>query len=469
MMLNQNEEVLLNHSVVLCYRGHTLGPSPISTCAAGRSWPAVGGTNYSSSRLFYSSCSRHYASVTWEFEKNLPQHNLDLPFPEGKTGRYVKFSNQANRLGWNNCFNEILMNTHLAYMSKRAYVFSSYMWALQHYPWPESERLSEQPVTPLNALLSGPSVGGSWDEGDDAPRSVSQEWWEVVCPESERRIVVSDEMKPYIGAAEGDKIFEFWQKFLLDAPERCIEIVPVAFDIDNFPQVFDLWLWGSTRIISLWDSFSKSPASRLLESSPIVESAVVRNKHLFLPRGPKGGPHDPFQRMLAMHIRRGDYKKSCENLASFGSTFYSWDLLPILPDVFTPLPEGHPDRIARAMEHCSPGTDAILKKVRDARADYLHASQGHSQTLDVLYILTNEHDEWFDELEEVLGKDGWATIVTSHDLKLDSEQTEVSGAVDMDIARRAAVFIGNGWSSFTSNIVHRRLVDGKLPISIRFY
>ncbi|KAF8206449.1 hypothetical protein K438DRAFT_475663 [Mycena galopus ATCC 62051] len=43
----------------------------------------------------------------WAWERNLPQHNLDLPFPEGKTGRYVKFSNQAHRLGWNNIFNEL--------------------------------------------------------------------------------------------------------------------------------------------------------------------------------------------------------------------------------------------------------------------------------------------------------------------------------------------------------------------------
>ncbi|KAJ7158781.1 hypothetical protein C8R46DRAFT_1110272 [Mycena filopes] len=403
----------------------------------------------------------------WKFEQNLPQHNLDLPFPEGKTGRYVKFSNQAARLGWNNCLNEILMNTHLAYMSKRAYVFPPYRWALQHYPWPENERLAEQPVTPLNALISGPSVGGPWEEGDDAPRSVSDVWWEVVCPDSERRKINTDDMKPYIGPAEGLAIFQFWQKVLLDAPERCIEIVPTDYNKDNFPQVFDLWLWGSSRIISLWDSFSKSPTSRLLETSPIVESAVARNKNLFLPRGPKSGPHNPFARMLAMHIRRGDYKQSCQALASYGSTFYSWDLLPSLPDVFTPLPEDHPDRIERAMEHCSPGTDAILKKVRDAREDYLRASQ--SQTLDVLYLLTNEHDEWLDELEEALRKDGWSTIVSSHDLQLDAEQTEVSGAVDMDIARRAAVFVGNGWSSFTSNIVHRRLVDGKLPVSIRFY
>lgn len=40
-------------------------------------------------------------------ERSLPQHNLDLPFPEGKHGRYVKFSNQANWIGWNNIFGEM--------------------------------------------------------------------------------------------------------------------------------------------------------------------------------------------------------------------------------------------------------------------------------------------------------------------------------------------------------------------------
>jgi hypothetical protein len=28
---------------------------------------------------------------------------------------------------------------------------------------------------------------------------------------------------------------------LSDAPERCIEIVPTLYEVDNFPQVFDLW------------------------------------------------------------------------------------------------------------------------------------------------------------------------------------------------------------------------------------
>lgn len=42
-----------------------------------------------------------------QWERDLPQHNLDLPLPEGRNGRYVKFSNQVKRLGWNNVFNEM--------------------------------------------------------------------------------------------------------------------------------------------------------------------------------------------------------------------------------------------------------------------------------------------------------------------------------------------------------------------------
>lgn len=48
---------------------------------------------------------KYLALRNWE--ATLPQHNLSLPFPEGKSGRYVKFSNQIRMLGWNNCFNEL--------------------------------------------------------------------------------------------------------------------------------------------------------------------------------------------------------------------------------------------------------------------------------------------------------------------------------------------------------------------------
>ncbi|KAG5735191.1 Myosin-1, partial [Termitomyces sp. T112] len=408
-----------------------------------------------------------------KWEDNLPQHDLDLPFPEGKTGRYVKFSNQIAMLGWNNVLNEVLMNAHLAYASKRAYVFQDYIWKPEYYPWPESQRLQNPPHTPLGALIGGTVVGQPFDDSDNAPRSVSSNYFEKVCPSHERRIIYTGDIKPSLAWKQGTEIFDHWAKLLLDAPELCIEVQ--ASGEDNFPQTFDLWLWGSDRVLSLWDSFSTSPTSRLLTTSPIVGAAVKRNEYLFVPRGPRPAypvSADPYARMLSMHIRRGDFKGACTHLAYWNSTFYSWNQLPKLPDRFIMdpnIPWNSTEYFAAHAERCLPDSDTIIKKARNSRDDYVKASPGRRRTLDIMYLLTNEKGEWMEKLKAALHKDGWNTIVTSNDLELDSEGVDTNMAIDMEIARKAAVFVGNGWSSFTSNINHRRLVDGKEFISIRFW
>ncbi|KAJ8092474.1 hypothetical protein PM082_023727 [Marasmius tenuissimus] len=413
-----------------------------------------------------------------EYEKTLPQHNLNLPLPEGKGGRYVKFSNQIRMLGWNNCFNEVLMNAHLAYMSGRAYVFQDYVWKWDYYPWPPEQFLENPPRTPLNAIISGPTAGGLWEEGDGAPRSITEDWFEVVCPQSERRVINTRDVKPAVYWEPGNVIFEHWRKLLTEAPERCIEIWPASREEDGYGQTFDLWLWGTDRILPLWEQFVNSPTSRLLGTSPLVNSAIDRNEYLFFPHGPRNtkASHNPWDRMMAMHVRRGDYSDACKGLATWNSTFYSWNLLPFLPDLFVPPPGGEwgkntPENEAAYLVHCLPTFDFIVQKVRDSRRDYIAegAKKGENRELDIMYLLTNDQGEFLDKLKRALMADGWHTIRTSKDLVLDQDQTDVSMAVDMDIARRAAVFIGNGWSSFTSNINHRRLKDGKEPISIRFF
>jgi hypothetical protein len=79
------------------------------------------------------------------------------------------------------------------------------------------------------------------------------------------------------------------------------------------------------------------------------------------------------------------------------------------------------------------------------RRDYLvHATQRNA-TLDVVYILSNEKGAWIDGLKKMLQKDGW-TVAASQDLVLNAEQKDVGMAVDMEIARRATGFVGNGVS-----------------------
>jgi hypothetical protein len=157
--------------------------------------------------------------------------------------------------------------------------------------------------------------------------------------------------------------------------------------------------------------------------------------------------------MLAIHLRRGDYKEACKTLSDWNSTFYSWNLFDFLPDKFIPPSGGAwakntPENEALYMEHCLPSDDDILRKIRDSRRDYLLAAQkeGKKETVDVLFILTNDDSEWLTEVKKTLKNDDWRVIITSRDLKLNMEAKEVSMAVDMEIARKASVFIGNGVS-----------------------
>ena len=327
-----------------------------------------------------------------------------------------------------------------------------------------------KPWTPINALLAGPSAGGFWDPGDNAPRSISETWFNTVCPKSERRIIYTGDVKPAIYWESGDVIFKHWEKLLTDAPERCIEVQPSPSD--EAPQTFDLWLWGSTRILPLWDEFKTSPVSRLLAPSAIVKAAIDRNEYLFMPRGPRlpyPAPRDPFERMLAIHLRRGDFKKHCHQLAKYNSTFHSWNLLPSLPDKFIH-PEGYewgestPEGDAYYQKHCYPDHDTILEKIQISREEYIRAENpGEHRVLDVVFLLTNDATGWVDELKTKLMQSGWRTVVTTKDLELDQEQKDVGLAVDMEFAIKAAVFVGNGVSLFFF-ILERTSLTGMFPV-----
>ena len=341
------------------------------------------------------------------------------------------------------------MNALLAYESDRAYVFQDYFWKPEYYPW--------QPVSPpwphipLNSLISGPVAGGMWDPEDPAPRSITEDWYNIVCPKSERLILNTKDIKPAVQWEPGDVVFNHWKRILRDAPERCVEVVAAPLSTDSYPQTFDLWLWGTTRILPLWEKFSTSPVSRLLEASPLVNSAIARNEHLFNPRGPRPKhlvTRSPYDRMMAVHVRRGDYKNACMDLAKWNATYYSWNLLESLPDHFDPPAGGEmgnntPENIEKYLEHCWPTSEALLQKIHDAREEYIEKSP-HGTRVDIMFILTNDVGDWVDALKRELLKDGYHTIVTSRDLVLDQEQVGVNMAIDMDISRRAAVFIGNG-------------------------
>src|SRR6266511_2493262 len=229
------------------------------------------------------------------------------------------------------------MNTWLAYASNRAYVFHDFAWVDSHYPWPVSSYREWAPRTPLNALISGPSAGGSWDEGDSAPRAVSETYFNFICPKHERTIINTRDVKPLLRDADGKVIFEHWRTLLTNTKERCVEVVAAPRHEDPFPETFDISYWSCSRGLSLWTTFVQSPVSRLLGTSTIVQSAIESNTGLFLSPSLETFslektlyPYVPdlFSSVFSIHVRRGDFKQACAEHAAMNSTFYNWNLLP---------------------------------------------------------------------------------------------------------------------------------------------
>jgi hypothetical protein len=50
---------------------------------------------------------RPYWQDLREHDKHLPQHNFSLPYPEGRTGRYLHFDQTWKGMGWGNILNDM--------------------------------------------------------------------------------------------------------------------------------------------------------------------------------------------------------------------------------------------------------------------------------------------------------------------------------------------------------------------------
>lgn len=199
----------------------------------------------------------------------------------------------------------------------------------------------------------------------------------------------------------------------------------------------------------MWSSLSQSPVLTNFAWSPLVYSAVQFNADITSPRLAEHQMPNEIGDLMTIHIRRGDFEEHCYHLAKWRSTYQGLNQLPALMDKFTPVGDGNgvATRETRAayVEHCWPDIDRIVQRVGEARQEW-EAHEGVSP-LRRLYILTNGKPSWILELKQRLQEAGhWDFVYSSRDLILDREQKFISQAVDMAIAERAALFVGNGVS-----------------------
>ncbi|KAK7044289.1 SH3 and PX-domain-containing 3 [Favolaschia claudopus] len=433
------------------------------------------------------------------YERDLPQHSLPK-FLYGGTERprYVFFANAVNGLGWNNVLQEQLLNAHLAHLSQRAYVFPDFAPS-DHPPFPDKLVNGSRHLLhiPMNALLSGPTAGGglSSDGKDDlSRRAVSEKWWDVACPRSEVVVLnVQQTMREMSldAASDGKEILTKWVQKLASISDPCVSV--------EDGSVFDYELFNSDRLLSIWPSYSQSPILENFAWSPLITAAIFRNFHLFSADPPPDflTPHEgnrphgftnflplpvseqPIFGLLAIHVRRGDYEAQCKLLANSSADFCGWNALGTLdyplhpskyalgPQIPTQLDISDAEwREGGTLHHCWPSPESIVARLHTVRRD---AILMRGQKLQKLYIATNGDSVWLRNLVQMLVADGWDNVSSSFDMELELEERAVAQAVDMAVLTAAEVFIGNGFSSMTSNVVQTRLAGGRDRRTINFW
>ncbi|KAJ7873572.1 hypothetical protein B0H13DRAFT_2348970 [Mycena leptocephala] len=205
---------------------------------------------------------------------------------------------------------------------------------------------------------------------DPAPRAVSEAWFDVVCPRRERRYINTRDVRPAVnqvpGIEEGDV-----RPRTVRRPTRP-HALGLFLAVPHFPPLrsspiisatVDRTVRRPTRPHAL-GLFLAVPHFPPLRSSPIISATVDRNTYLLIPRGPRPphpAPRNPFKRMLALHLRRGDYEGHCRGMTYIKLVFYSWNLFPHLPDRFVSEPDV-PGKEERFLTRCWPDVAGVIKK-----------------------------------------------------------------------------------------------------------
>ncbi|KAG1845693.1 hypothetical protein DFJ58DRAFT_800499 [Suillus subalutaceus] len=400
-------------------------------------------------------------------------HNLSLPFPEGRDAKFFWAANHVTSSGWGNAMQELVMNAVLAHTTKRAFVFDNFTWERDSIDYSTFNGKLIPSRIPLSAIISGPIIGSSFPPRDAAPRAVSREYFKKVCPNP--TIIDSWDVNEHLrldNNVPALEIFEKWVEKLNSIDDPCVEIKQESY------QLFEIWLFGSKRILSIWPILSKSPVFTDFSWSPLILQAYADNAHLFTPSSFRFFPsfmrpsnqsptpttlHDvhPIVKAKDLDTVTGRLRGHCSHLANWSSDWNGFNQFSALPDKFRVPTDGGWGETTQAntnmyFKACFPTIEQIVEKVQNVVADQRRL-YGPTKELKSIYVMTNGDVE------------KWDAIATSRDLKLSWEAKPVAQAVDMLIGQRAQVLIGNGFSSLTSNIVMLRMLGDIPPEDNRFW
>ncbi|KAF8189958.1 hypothetical protein K438DRAFT_1592841 [Mycena galopus ATCC 62051] len=390
-----------------------------------------------------------------ERERNLPQHNPSLAYPDGAHAKFLWADNHEWEFEWGDYMQEMLLNAYLAYAARRAYVFDNYTWErdgpeiVSWYGYSMSTPTRMPARIPLSAFISGPIVGGRMRD-PEVPRAISREYYLSVCPESERVILDTRKIQDALHSdATVIQIVDRWVTELHSIQSPCVQLAR------DSPALFSPKITTTKRVLDVFPALSKSPILSDFGWSPLTLLGFYNNLKYFA-SSDFGGVASmaetsiaPLRGLLAVHIRRGDYETWCIDNST---SFKGFNSFPELPDTFS-----LPSSPENTRKRCYPSISEVVEKILAVNAPHITR----------VYVMTNAARPWLADLKDALRTaHAWVDGVgTSRDLQLSLEGQFVAEGVDMYVGQRAERFIGNGFSSLTANIVALRMNNPDLRSS----
>jgi hypothetical protein len=226
-----------------------------------------------------------------------------------------------------------------------------------------------------------------------------------------------------------------------------------------------IWSYlASPAINPVWPSFQKYLTNHFRWSDEVL--AIVDRAQAELRLKSKltsvSLEREPY---MALHLRRGDFEDHCKTLAERHEGTTTWTTLPFLQSTMLP-PSLDTSNATSIMQHCYPNLYRILDAV-----SHQARSHPHLRTLHVLHDGAWDHPFVFLQyykLAEALKNTAWAEgqgwtngpmvrVTHSGDLPIARGERDWTVCVDVELGRRAEVFIGNGYSSLSTQVIALRL------------
>lgn len=142
--------------------------------------------------------------------------------------------------------------------------------------------------------------------------------------------------------------------------------------------------------------------------------------------------------LLVLELRGESFAATCNIAARLSLPFYGFNRLPLPGNDGLPPSPDMPDAARQGMYNtkCQPPILEIIARARRLRKNH--------PLLKSVYIVSDASGPALSEARMWLGSEGWEHVLTGRDDVWQGD--EVGEGVDLEVARRAGVFVGNGVS-----------------------